>query len=86
MKTFAAALRGVLNDPYILCTVGSLLLLRGLKTITEQAEALQQQIAEVQQQWVHLAARASSPPPAAANGAASAADGVKLGEPEPTQA
>ncbi len=50
IRKLAALAGGWLQDPYVCCTLGSLLLLRGLDTIAAQAKQLGEQLAQVQVQ------------------------------------
>jgi hypothetical protein len=64
VKKLAAIARGLLSDPYVCVTVGSLLLLRGLDSIAATAKQLQTDLATVQQQYVAMAQAAASNGPA----------------------
>ncbi len=50
IRKLAALAGGWLQDPYVCCTLGSLLLLRGLDAIAAQAKELGEQLAQVQAQ------------------------------------
>jgi hypothetical protein len=50
IKKLAALAGGWLSDPYVCCTLGSLLLLRGLDAIAAQARDVAAQVADVQAQ------------------------------------
>ncbi len=61
IRKLAALAGGWLQDPYVCCTLGSLLLLRGLDTIAAQAKQLGEQLTQVQTQHAAMAAWATTP-------------------------